>query len=475
MSNGRDWFKQFIEIAKPNLERRCAALISTLTYQARYLSAEPEWHGVSTRIILVPFTTVSGPVGPRIFESATFRASRGLVSPEKVGRLLESLGNGVVLPDALPVGWSQAVHLSPNTPTQFHQPRFFEADSLRVPLAWRVPGYETSAIGVRDGDFDRGIVHALEALERQLPAFDPPFGGIRGLAEEIGLAHAPGPGVATSVVEVIAPLWLTLDDLQRDVREGRLRIKVKSYWTDVGGEASVSIISRGDPHKTRLPLGEAPWNVGSDSEGARVYTADVRVPDGSVSVHLNYGPENIATILSGVASTPALAHELADPGFAILRSFLLGPVHRKGDNFEVGVAWLLHLAGFRSVRYGLKRLQRAVDVVAYLDDFNLVYGECSVEPPDPDKLSDVASRASALTELATSRGRRPITVLPTIFTAAPSGPLVRERPYPEVLILAREDIEDLLERALRGESAARFYEDLVARRQSQIVMAQLTS
>jgi hypothetical protein len=83
--------------------------------------------------------------------------------------------------------------------------------------------------------------------------------------------------------------------------------------------------------------------------------------------------------------------ELADPGLQLLRSPLIAPKNNKEQNdFEAGVAVLLYMLGFDSVRVGgIKKLSEAVDIFAATDTGQVLIVECTTAVLDPkDKLGN---------------------------------------------------------------------------------------
>jgi len=168
-----------------------------------------------------------------------------------------------------------------------------------------------------------------------------------------------------------------------------------------------------------------------------------------------------------------VSHLIADPEATWLKSCLTGKDSQTSDLFEMAVTWLLHLLGFASVRYGYKRLQRSVDVQAFLDDAHVLFAECSVELPDSTKLQDVKHRAKSL-EAAAAQSGRMVHVVPTIFTSASSAS--SERAFDAgVVVFARDELSELLERALRGDSPHAVFEEVEQRRDQQIAIATITS
>jgi hypothetical protein len=84
----------------------------------------------------------------------------------------------------------------------------------------------------------------------------------------------------------------------------------------------------------------------------------------------------------------------------------------------------------------------------------------------------VKHRAKSLEAAAVQSGRM-VHVVPTIFTSASAS---SERASdPDVVVLTRDELTELLERALRGDSPDAVFEELEQRRNQQIAIATMTS
>lgn len=463
---------RFREIAAPNLSRGCDALLSTFCFRRDHLGgAPPDWVSLSTRIVLLPpVPPTPGSIETQIFESGRFRAARGIVPGVHVPALLEGIERGYLDRESLPERWSGPILLA-ETPTtsqySFEEPRYFDASSYEVQLPWPVSGYaitEYHAVDTKDVSF----WNELGNLDRVLTAWDPPFAGLSGLAHDLLLPTVPARDVARAV-QLISPFWLQLSGVASSPDRSQVAVTVRSEWDPLPSEVNLSVISHVDPrNRWRIPLDAEGWTTERDGH-ALILRRTVRTSDGPTSVCLNFGRETVAKKVTGLGSTRVVAHLVADPEAAWLRSCLIGKESHNSEAFEVAVAWLFHLLGFASVRYGYKRLQRTVDVEAFLDERAAVFAECTVEPPDSKKIDDVERRAQALMTAATA-AQRPLDIIPAVFTSAGMVNAVRTT-NSQVIVLPREELADLLDRALRGDAAIRIFEELTERRNAQLTAA----
>jgi len=431
---------------------------------------------LSARIMLIPpGLAIPGPVGEQVFESGRFRAARGIVRSGGVPALLDGFERGRLLPEGLPEGWKEPIALAVGPQLEHRsidEPRFVDRGYRPAHLPWQVSGYEVSDLVHVTSTTDSGFWSAFDRMQRELTAWDPPYLGVSGLARELLLPTVPARDVVR-VTEVVSPFWIQLVNVAPAPDRRTIHITVRSEWNPVPPEATLSVI----PHRTgssgrRMSLTESGW-AATIQEPALILRRELPAGDGPTSVCLNFGNESIATHVTGLASSRVVSHLIADPEAAWLRSCLTGKDSQTADVFEAAVTWLLHLLGFASVRYGYKRLQRSVDVQAFLDDARVVFAECSVELPDSTKLQDVKHRGKSLEATAALSGRL-VHVVPTIFTSASSANSERASD-PGVVVFAREEIGELLERALRGDSPHEVFEEIEQRRGRQITIAAMTS
>jgi hypothetical protein len=174
---------------------------------------------------------------------------------------------------------------------------------------------------------------------------------------------------------------------------------------------------------------------------------------GSVKVSLVARDGEVADeVEAGTPWAPSLVHEQFDSGFRQLQILLFGSPADGGQKdsrqFEVGVAWLLHLCGCAAMHLGLKAgkndLQGSPDVVARTPGGDLLVGECSLKGPAPDKLGKLVERAKSIGAVM-QRAGVPGGVRAVFFVGAKcSGD------FPGVELVDRPRLERIVERLRSG-------------------------
>jgi hypothetical protein len=460
-------FDEFLRCAAPNLQRRCYCEISALLYRADPNSA---WRGVSVRLTFGP-RGAFGTAGEEVFDSGQFRVRKGVVDRDKVQSLIDAVRTGDMAESVLPDGWGAGFRFGDDSPG-FYGPDFFTpGDAIVSNYPRPYSGYRLQSQAQQ-----RTPPEAFRLLERTLPASDPPFGGVSGLADEMGLPTVPAFGTS-DVLELVSPYWVTIHDARVDRARQIVSVTVKSLWRDLSSDLSVSLIPiiPSPSAKQRIGIDERHWGVSQSAEGGRLFKRDFPIGEGPVEVHLNFRNESIQSTIVGAGSNRLVAHEALDFDCSLLRAFLSGRDSRQGDNFEIAAAWLLHLAGFSACRYGYKRVQRSVDIHAFIGDARALFVECTIEPADADKMNDVISRAKALENLCDERRGGGVRVIPVLFVGAPrAGIDTRESP-PGLIVFALEDLESLLDRVLRGASATEIFDGFASSIEQQELLARFTS
>jgi len=115
------------------------------------------------------------------------------------------------------------------------------------------------------------------------------------------------------------------------------------------------------------------------------------------------------------------------------------------------------LAGLSSAAYGAKDLYHSTDVIAFDNGRSVLYGECTVALPDDEKIQQVRSNSLTFKRVITETYGQQMFVSTVIFCPLPRPPGVEDwlaEVYGEqhVAIAFAEDLEDILQGAIRGES-----------------------
>ncbi len=449
-----DALELFLAAAASNLSRDCHAVVAGMYYK----DSGREAINLAMSVVLSPESSLVGHIGPRIVDVLGLRAFRGTVSPEKVKPLLASIVEGRVVAELLPAGCSDALCLLDSR----QEPSTLTAPSFRADLGdhgYPFPGHQSYIIG--DQSMDKLLtIGRWNEITARLPAQDPPFSDFQMLCSHLGIDNRLEPGSSTSVY-LISPVWLTLEAVTERPKDSAVEVKVWSAWSDLRGEASISLVPHSLRH-THLKRVEdiSAWTTVADPEsGTELRSGRLTLAPsvGPCDLFLNYGGRQVGSYRTGLASARLVAHELIDSDFEQLLIRLAGGKQKQDDLFEQGVAWLLHLCGFSVAHYGFKDMQSATDVVAFLGDAYAVYAECSLKPPDADKLKKVSSRAEMLRSVLEDKHGQRITLVRAYFCPRPRSHFaedeVEHMSKEHVVLVANEDIEELVARARRGEPA----------------------
>jgi len=445
--------ESFLAIAGPNLERGCGAQVAAIC-----ASTPDGLLNLATSIILTPFPELDGAQGPALVASHGLYAFRGVVAPERVLSLVRGVFAGRVDAKDLPEGVGHPVRFErggSGERLEIGEPHLLECDGSENPVA--VPAWVAVGSG---GSIDEIVPYrAWQAIERALPAGDPPFASVEELARQLFIQNYLNNRSAARVV-LCSPYWLRLVGAVPRVSEGKIDVEVQAAWEDPTG-ATLSFMPSSPLHsaaKRILPLEGSSWHPLSEGRWTSWTTSVPVTADlGPCRLSLNYGGQQIDSMVTGLSVGRLAAHALVDPDFERLRDRLrAGKDGKTADRFEQGVCWLLHLAGLSSVPYGAKDLQHGADVVAFDEERSVLFGECTVALPDDSKIQQIRSNALAYKRLITERYGKSMFVAAVIFCPQSRPPGIEDRLaqiYDEqhVAIAFAEDLEKLLEGALQGE------------------------
>ncbi len=189
-------------------------------------------------------------------------------------------------------------------------------------------------------------------------------------------------------------------------------------------------------------------------------TIDCAGLEGPGYVQLMFRDEVVQAARVGIPSVLSRAHAAIDDADEWL-SQLLGletGSKRRPDGFEAGVVALLGLCGFPTIHYGHKSRDHFPDVLAWVGGAFILVGECTVDPPDLDKIRTLAARADGIRSRA-QRTARELLLVRVLFTPRSTSEIA-----PDVIRVAREEISvaivgadelrELLAMASRGEAAS---------------------
>lgn len=414
--------------------------------------------GLAVTVILAPAdAAIPSPVGPRIVDLLGFRAFRGSVSSEKVADLLAGLRSGCVPANVLPQGVDHELTLRRRDghPLAYLHPRFEERH--KGPLEYPYPHYRLEGHADNIGDWVPS--GALGALSDALPSAGEPYPDLASLASDLQLGMVPEERTSRTI-NIISPIWIGWTSVETDIADGLVKLKLHSLWSDIGDELVVSMFPRsseGASWRKRSVVGSEEWTV-SDESGVRTFEAVLRAtgPVPAADLILSFGSKPLDKVPVGLGSLRVIAHAMFDDGFQLLQK-RLSSARSNTNNFEEGVAWLLHLCGFASVRYGHKDVQGATDVVAFRDESVVVFAECTAKIPPFQKVVDLRNRADAFQRRVRDSHGRSVLLLRAMFVDVPrqdiSDDLVQRAHEDKVVFVTQDDMNRLLEAAATGESA----------------------
>jgi hypothetical protein len=455
-----DSWDEFLLLADPNLRRQPHAHMAGLC-----LKVDDLWRCVAGSVVLAPSAALAGPKGAWIMDKEGFGAFRGVVSPDRVDRLLHGVRTGFVPADCLPSSWGRDLKIATKTGEPFRSSSPYPlADHHRRRLGLDYGGFRLDLNG--DQVHEAFPQNRRQVLERRIPAWQFPAQNLASLGEKLRLGFPLDDwGVAT--VLLASPYWLRLERAVFTASGDAIEVVVESRWPDLVGEASVTVMpptAAVGATEVWAALDPGAWRC-ETNDGVLRHSRLIRVSPapGPWRVSLNYRDETVDAVDSGLPTTRHVSAEFHDAGLQKLRMQLFegrssSKKHGAGDDaFEQGVATLLHVCGIDCARHPG---EPAVDITAFVGHAAVLFVECTWTPPDDDKLTKLSNRADAYRAGLRRRGRADATVQKIIFTGAERvcvSPAARKSAFERhgVVIACREDASVLLDMAARGEPPER--------------------
>lgn len=309
-----------------------------------------------------------------------------------------------------------------------------------------------------------GLEGALRGLER-------PWDGVDavtrlGLGTRFRLESS-----VLAAFEVIAPLGATLIRESCALVGGSLRYELSASGEAVAKRVSLGYSAEEDSGRHRsgsLRPSRRAWRAQRPSTvgaSTRRCIATARL-DGTrqATLLLRVGPFVVDRVVVeergplGAGGVHLLAYGALDPELRALRTTLLpaslAQAKTAKRDFEHAVARLLSLAGFRADALGgFPGVQDAADVLATTPDgTSSLLVECTVGPLNTreGKPARLFERVDAV-QRQLGRGARVLPVMATVRHGEAVAPSEREAAGRDgIVVLVREDLEQLLEKALRG-------------------------
>ncbi len=144
-------------------------------------------------------------------------------------------------------------------------------------------------------------------------------------------------------------------------------------------------------------------------------------------------------------------HHLFDENLEITRKYLLELTKNPSEDFEYGVASLLHVLGFSVLHYGqIPKLKDGPDIVAYTPIGNIAVIECTIGPLDKeDKLTKLIQRTVLIKDKLGKIGFGHFSIQPIIVSkfskAEVSGDLEKAGKH-GIAVVCKEELTELLNR-----------------------------
>jgi hypothetical protein len=297
------------------------------------------------------------------------------------------------------------------------------------------------------------VSNRLTELERELQPLG--FRGLDGLMAEYGLGLSDSDML---LIEIAAEPVVRISPKSKILGE---RVEIEVNVTDrlTTEHVTVTMVdaqSDGRSFRRSLSAKELLW---SRVEQDWVGTCTVHLPERTILTcrALYAGSLHDEIELSDLAALPNPRRaivELADPGLQRLRCPIIAPKnHQEQNDFEAGIAVLLYMLGFESVRVGgLKKLSDAADIFARTPSGRVLVIECTTEVLDPkDKIGKLLRRMEEAKERlsAAISGFKPEYVIGVVAipkVRSDLGAVWKAANDRGVLILCRPEIEQALDR-----------------------------
>lgn len=242
-----------------------------------------------------------------------------------------------------------------------------------------------------------------------LPAMDPPIAGRVALARELGLFGDVSVDRGGGHLYFFRPLPVRIEHVGGTGMLNEIEIRVEAFGALPATFAMSVMPDGGRRSAMRLRAGDFALMPSSNSIWSKRV---VLQQTGPVKVSLVARDGEVADEAeAGTPWAPALVHEQFDPGFRQLRLRLFGS-DEKGQKdsrqFEIGVAWLLHLCGCATMHLdgseGKSQLLGSPDIVARTPNDDVMVAECSLRIPASDKLGKLVERAQSVAAVLARAG-----------------------------------------------------------------------
>lgn len=312
----------------------------------------------------------------------------------------------------------------------------------------------------------------FEELEALLRRHRPSFTDFSELAQKVGVTHpVRGPHNTDCCLDLLAPLPARIESLTcvKFPERKRLDIRLQTARSLRSGSLKV-LLKRHSPERgleevREQPLRSRQWYTKTINDNL-LLDRSLFIPEDVAHVELLVFYKDMETdTREGPVqrwNSGYRVHQELDKREVLLR-FLKPKGSKASREFEIGISWLLHLCGFRSVWYGHTGLGEVPDVMAFLerdeDMLGLVMAECTLATPGTKNMRKLAAQAHRVERLV-----KDAPVLAAIFTPTASDDIsVSERGAAaahKVAIFGLEVIEELHSMASCDISAQQIFKRL---------------
>lgn len=442
--------------AEPNASRECFGHIAGV-----YISDKDVNILLSTTIILAPNENVFGTVNQSIMDFGPVHAFHCCLPFNQLNRFISALSDGEINPGILPFPELPTICFNrSNTQTSMFSRDHHFLDAVPS-LGLCQSAFRQWENGEQLSKSIDGLSHSRwKDIEDTLPAGKIPFSDFEMLSRQLKIDTLHDWN-ASSVVTLVSPFWVWFEQVKLHPHSNSVEISILSAWNDLRN-TSISIvpIQTDEPDdKSLIEVSEKDWDVDAVGNLRRFRRkVSLRPEVGPCSVFLNYGGRRIASESTGLAQSRKVTHELFDNDFDGLKKRLFTDP-QKGNRFEEGVVWLLHLCGLSTPLYGYKDLQDAVDVVAFQGDKCVLIADCSTALPGVKENEDLNRRANLLENRLKERTALEPDLVRVFFCSMPDPKaneqhnLFSQRQENSISYLYQEQLKELVDRALRGDTA----------------------
>ena len=305
-----------------------------------------------------------------------------------------------------------------------------------------------------------------------------PFDTINELSIEYGLGSYRGDLAQLEVVAHTAVEVSALSGIKQN--EATVGIWMPKGLDKAKARIGYRVLDKGSVVQRASVIGtDLTW---SDDANALVGVAKLDVPLGAVmqcvavydehAHHVRWfvDPSTFQNPRSAVLSS-------VDQTGQLLRTYLfpdLPPKGKAADDFEAAISWLLWVLGFSPASFGLNAKTRDMfDTVAVSPRGDFLIAECTLGLLRADsKLSKLAARAASLRELLDASNMKHVRMLPIIITAMTREQVKADLAQAQetgIVVVAREDLEEILNEIVRFPDADSLFERAVQSLQPKIL------